>query len=741
METAAAKTPTDAKMVVDDNEEYAESIPLNYQSFTFCTEDGKAKLEAITENMARAMSTFLSIRGTLYVNKGGLITNVGVDAPTAQGYCASCGVPVKRTDKLSLYCPRCRRIPTRVTSGSTLIKTMYTSSHPNLQLTEEKVKSIAILSRTQEFVYETLALATAMRNGAQTVLASNKKNFIIPVELIQNHNASKTPYLYSVADPVVRTGAVLNSKTRPRIGKIGPQISLEVARRAEHWLHVVDSRMAIHFKDILPPEDGNNRVHSEMQVGGLIRYFASMIGDFTAFTEVKKDDSDLGLSAAACEHVIRIHTLDCEPAAENRAKREIRAMSLLLKMLKADDWQIFDGQEERALVIGILQETPPELCDIQHETNVGELQEVLASNAYSKGRWGAEARLCAFRAKVGTNSASLTRVEELVSKAIGDAADAARRILDAHRKAGDRMIRVLMSGQRSDINSKAAVVPTITWRSEGRMWFFRNPYAGASPLVKRRFGLNRTSMRIVMLASFVQQLLGPADLPTFEPGVVDAFIVRSIAMAERERAHRAFCTLREQIKPLYAGVEFAQARQVVLEALQSHVENEVQMALVPLSNFSMQDIVTVFHWDSRLLPIVLDKLTGRTREFLVDKPSARYKEFPLTTLKLFLPIISAFRNRVGVDTLACSNPLASLLLTIPAVYAWALETQQSGNAGSLELSTADAKLGAPAAVKALKNLNSLVRLRRIGYSTTNSYVFDTSKLKALVAPQVCASTK
>ena len=466
-----------------------------------------------------------------------------------------------------------------------------------------------------------------------------------------------------------------------------------------------------------------------------------MIGDFTAFTEVKKDDSDLGLSAAACEHVIRVHTLDCEPAAENRAKREIRAMSLLLKMLKGDDWQIFDGHEERELVICMLNQIPPELCDIRHETDVGELQKVLASNAYPTGRSGAEDRLRAFHAKVSANSVSVTRIEELVTKAINDAADAARRILDAHRTAGDRMIRVLMSGQRSDVNSKAAAVPPITWRSEGRMWFFRNPYAGASPLVKRRFGLNRTSMRIVLLASFVQQLLGPADLPTFEPGVVDAFIVRSIAMAERERAHRAFCALREQIKPLYAGVEFAQARRVVLEALQSHVENEVQMALVPLSNFSMQDIVTVFHWDSRLLPIVLEKLTSRTRELLVDKPSERYKEFPLTTLKLFLPIISAFRTRVGIDTLACSNPLASLLLTIPAVYAWAVKSRASGNAGSLELSISDAKLGAPEASKALKHLKSLVKLRRTAYSTTNSYVFDTAKLKTLVAPQVCDSTK
>lgn len=740
METTPEKTPTNSDMIVDINEEYAESIPLNYQSFTFCTQDGEARLVAIVEQMALAMSKFLSIRGTLYVNKGGLITNVGVDAPTAQGYCASCGVPVKRTDKLSLYCPCCRRIPTRVTSGSTLISTMYNSSHPNLQLTEEKVDQIEILSRTQQFVYETLALATAIRNSAQAVLALHKKNFTIPVELIANHDASKTPYLYSVADPVVRTGAVLDAKTRPRIGRIGPQISTEICKHAEHWLHVVDSRMAIHFKDILPPEDASNRVFSEVQVGDLIRYFASMIGDFTTFTEVKKDDSDLGLSAAACEHVIRVHTLDCEPAAENRAKREIRAMSILLQMLRGSSWEIFDGQEERKLVVGILQYIPPELRDLEHETDIKALQGVLASNGYSTGRLGAEARLRDFQSKVRANSISVSRIEELVSKAIDDAADAARRILDAHRTAGDRMIRVLMSGERLDVNSKAALVPAITWRSGGRMWFFRNPYAGASPLVKRRFGLNRTSMRIVMLASFIQQLLGPADLPTFEPGVVDAKIVWSITMSERERAHRAFCALREQIKPLYAGVEFAQSRQVVLEAMQSHVENEVQTALVPLSNFSVQDIVTVFHWDSKLLPIILDKLTSRTRDLLFDKPSERYKEFPLTTLRLFLPIISAFRTRVGIDTLACSNPLASLLLTIPAVYAWAVKARASGKAGSLELSISDAKLGAPEATKALKHLKSLVKLRRTGYSTTNSYVFDTAKLKTLVEPQVCALT-
>ena len=161
-----------------------------------------------------------------------------------------------------------------------------------------------------------------------------------------------------------------------------------------------------------------------------------MIGDFTAFTEVKKDDSDLGLSAAACEHVIRVHTLDCEPAAENRAKREIRAMSLLLKMLKGDDWQIFDGHEERELVICMLNQIPPELCDIRHETDVGELQKVLASNAYPTGRSGAEDRLRAFHAKVSANSVSVTRIEELVTKAISDAADAAWRILDAHQNGG-----------------------------------------------------------------------------------------------------------------------------------------------------------------------------------------------------------------------------------------------------------------------------------------------------------------
>ena len=259
--------------------------------------------------------------------------------------------------------------------------------------------------------------------------------------------------------------------------------------------------MAIHFKDILPPEDGNSRVHSEMQVGDLIRYFASMIGDFTAFTEVKKDDSDLGLSAAACEHVIRVHTLDCEPAAENRAKREIRAMSLLLKMLKGDDWQIFDGHEERELVVCMLNQIPPELCDIRHETDVGELQKVLASNAYPTGRSGAEDRLRAFHAKVSANSVSVTRIEELVTKAISDAADAARRILDAHRTAGDRMIRVLMSGQRSDVNSKAAAVPPITWRSEGRMWFFRNPYVGHHRLQNGALA-QPDKYGTVMLASF-----------------------------------------------------------------------------------------------------------------------------------------------------------------------------------------------------------------------------------------------
>ena len=706
-------------------------VPFDLRRFT-TDPRSEERRAAIVEAMAHALSAFLSIRCSVYVQHGRWATNLMADPPRPQGCCVSCGEAIDRFHGASVFCRRCAPLPSLVVEGKhTLVETMFLSSHPNLRPNKSIVERIATLSRRQAFVYDAIRLAHELFLLATTAEESpSGADLAIPEDGVRS---ARGAYVKSIPYP---RDSSAEPRRRPSVGGIGLRIRDELLLHTTSWLHAVDDAACTYFARVLP--DGES---GDETVANIIDHFAELIADRVARVEVTDPgDPDVavegpGLTARYCEHIVRMYTTPGQFDAVQSAERDKQGTNMLVLILDSSLGEALNAMQGplwRRSIVAMLRRRPPELHAFFELVDVAALVAALESE-FATYRDRAEAVDAALRDR----AAAL----EHARRAYRDVVDAIARLESP--TAAQRMIHVLARVPRVDADARAALVPPMPWRRGGRVWHFRSPHFGAEPLAHRRVGLDRTCMRVVMLTCLMQQMLGEAEPPAFEPGVMRPSIVRDVARAERDRAWGAFVALREQIRPLTAGVEYAHAERTILEAASNHVEGDVYKAVASLSDWSIQDVATVFHAKSSLMPVVRGHLTRRVRDLLVVKPDERYGAFDIAAIKLFIPLFCAFRTRLGVGPAQHTHSVGDVLRTAPAFREWCARFDPRAPRGSSHraqclLSKAEVREGHPALAEFLGRLSkaadpavrALVRYKRVG--TVERWVLDVAALLPLL---------
>ena len=705
-------------------------VPFDLRRFT-TDPRSEERRAAIVEAMAQALSAFLSIRCSVYVQHGRWATNLMADPPRPQGHCVACGEAIDRFHGAAVFCRRCAPLPSLVVEGKhTLVETMFLSSHPNLRPNERIVERIATLSRRQAFVYDAIRLAHELFLLSATTEEppAEEADLVIPEDDVRS---ARGAYVKSIPYPR-DSGAT--PRRRPPVGGIGLRIRDELLLQTTSWLHAVDDAACTYFARVMPKGESGDE-----SVANIIDHFAELIADRVARVELADPgDPDMGvegpgLTAKYCEHIVRMYTTPGQFDAVQGAERDKQGINMLILILDSSLGEALNAMQGplwRRSIVAMLRRRPPELHAFFELVDAAALIAALESE-FATYRDRAEA----VDAALGDRAAAL----EHARRAHRDAVDAIARLESP--TAAQRMIHVLARVPRVDADARAALVPPMPWRRGGRVWHFRSPYFGSEPLAHRRVGLNRTCMRVVMLTCLVQQMLGEAEPPAFEPGVMRPSIVRDVARAERDRAWGAFVALREQIRPLTAGVEYAHAERTILEAASNHVEGDVYKAVASLSDWSIQDVATVFHAKSSLMPVVRGRLTQRVRDLLVVKPDERYGAFDIAAIKLFIPLFCAFRTRLGVGPAQRTHGVGDALRTVPAFREWCARFDPSAprsRRAQCLLSKADVREGHPGVPEFLARLSkasdpavrALVRYKRVG--TVERWVLDVATLLPLL---------
>ena len=197
------------------------------------------------------------------------------------------------------------------------------------------------------------------------------------------------------------------------------------------------------------------------------------------------------------------------------------------------------------------------------------------------------------------------------------------------------------------------------------------PVLWPEPLAHRRVGLDRSCMRVVMLTCLVQQMLGEAEPPVFEPGVLRPSIVRDVARTERdrERARLWRCASRSD---RHRGRRVRARRADHHRAASNHVEDDV-FGIAPLSDWSIQDVQTVFHASRPLCPRARPPDAARSRPHGRQTGRA-LRRLDIAAMKLFIPLFAPFARgwasaphaRALATPCAPSRPFASGARARPA---------------------------------------------------------------------------
>lgn len=273
-------------------------------------------------------------------------------------------------------------------------------------------------------------------------------------------------------------------------------------------------------------------------------------------------------------------------------------------------------------------------------------------------------------------------------------------------------------------------MPTIVFAPQRRIWFFHPPGAKRD----RRTGLDWLGRRIFRLTSLVWQLTSRGEL---QRGMVSALVVGPIATQAVVEARMVSDQLLRKRDARSRGVRLLLFSQDICD-VESHIAAQVGRSLCSLSRFSYNEVMTVFHHDSAVLPLIAPAFNQRTRTWMMNCRSPtvhpQYTRFAVDALAIGLQAFHVRRQLAGVDPRHSTNPVADLLRTVPKAAAW------SPLQGKLCLHKEDLRDAAAITEPVLREMErrgALVKWKRpcLKGGTKESrlaFVFDTRQLVALL---------
>jgi hypothetical protein len=658
------------------------------------------RFNAAVESMASALAAFLSIRCKVFLRRGRMITDMynqewtmtgadGIISPCMVGVCHAC----RREPSIAgrIICAKCQNQPFVMTQGATLMQLMYSGSHPDLRLTAAKFNTINILRSRWVFSYDCMHLCHGFEQTALAVLddalsGASDGNF----RFDKNWTAPDGPYVASV--PYPRSSST-RKRSPGRVGAVGDRLRNHVKGLVANWLRQIDEINAVRF-DPVAMSTGVEQASASVEEH--IEYFATLIANMVTHMEREEAPASSKLNSATCGQQSETQFWRLRTIAQEEAQADVCAMCDVLLLISSDvgrdeKRQLMSNPKRKVAAIGILEDMPPELRartpSLHDVFDVAGFCEML-TRTYSS-----------LDAHLDAMDRTLSRVFnpcvviELLKSAIEDTQT-------WRREWQERQTYFLPVVCLADSKEASLRLPSPPWARSTKGWAYRK----GTPWMRkrRRVGLDPRGVRIVLLSSMLQEMLASVDSP-FQAGVLAAEHVIQIAGEEYNRASAACIALREELRPLYAGVEYAQARLTVLEGHSNHIEDDLQRALCPLSWYSLRDMVTCFSKESPHYILTASMLSARVRELMVTKPAERYGDFVHAALDMFLPLVGSLRARVCTSAAlrpsACMHPLGDLLRTLRAVREWNVDEQPH-----LYLSLAEVKTAPPQLLRMLQEL-------------------------------------
>jgi len=706
--------------------------------------------EAAVAAMSRALGRFLSLRCKLYARRGELRTDVEESGWVPARWTKSSITQAAIESVIDARCMACHRrpafsatvpvcgwckdTPAALEPGPTFVETMYKGSHQNLRPTMASVRELTRLFELQHFVFETMRLCRNLEQRAREVLAEAVHDRADGNVCLNTECADDPGHPYVAQARYPQQGDALRARELPmrdigRVGGVGLALCAHVTGLVRNWLRRIDDLNRTAFAAVATP----CRFYADEDVTKMIQYLAALIACRVTITEQRREGLTFELLAApalsptVCEEACEVRFVLARGRAEAAARSDVLAMRDLCALLPGD-WRVprelrldlLRSVERRTAIAAVLrtESMPPELRaktpSVCAMLDVDRLVDVLSSTSEFAS---AEERLAAVDAVAG---------EVLNPAVLREALAAAIHEANTWKQPRTFFLPVVA---RADSEAAGEVrLPPPPWVHGRPEWAYRRPTSWMRRT--RRIGLDPIGLRIVLLASMVMEMLGALDEP-FEPGRLAAESVIEVAGAGYDRACSAFAAVKQQLLPYTIGIEYAEERFTVLRSSVNHLEDDVQEALLPLSHFSIRDLMTCFHHASPLYTAVAHRLACGTREFMLVKPVRDYEAFVHTALPLFLPLIGALRLRLGVGHVSQTmHEVGDVLRSIPAFRLW-IARRAEGDAAPLLLTKGDVTKGPPEALEALERWakrKGLVQLKRPAAGGRPRFVFYTAGL-------------
>lgn len=687
-------------------------------------------VDTAIENMGRYLAKLLSTRCTAVIERGNFQSLLKFEAvfDPSEPYCRSCGTEVVDT----VLCASCRKIKPAIRYGPTVVETMYRSSNPEYIIDTEKKHAILILRKFMSLSCDSIMLARALAQLCWVVHESCKespnptlRNVLFDRDLIDAGGSYRQTVVCDVSGPI-------------RIGGFGLTVRDRIRELALEWLKQVDQTIRVWFEVPVARTDDD-----AASVASCQRQLARLIADRVAlFDDPESGQIDQCLNGEACDHIAALQHLRCKYFACGSARNDMLALRTLLSIVHADTSNATIRQlvdDHGIELVKLLQSPPPELLKalptVATSYNFAVLRDILGGHekapdatAESVTGW-----------KTGVNISTLTFLLERAYSALNTWSLESNlvRIVFCEE---DLTSREPGQMSRSVLCHPAARLPSAGWVSGGRNWYLipKQRYE------TRRLGLDPTGLRIVLLVSVVNRLLfdeyqisetETMDFSIFAPGRLAIDVLDPLAHTAIRRETHSFGQLREQLRPLTIGVEWATAQNDLIHWSGSHIDNDIREAARHLSEYSVLQLEGLFGQGSAFRQTegtLMSKLLTTVREHLVVKPTRQYTEFVPAALRFALPLLREYRQSIGFADNARSNLVGDILRLHPRIREWDPVN------GQLQLCVKDLA-GMPKMLKQLIDdlvaKNTLVKKRRPRRSTCFLYCFSEPELLTVLAPR------
>tara|TARA_B110000902_G_scaffold102541_1_gene121208 strand:- start:1621 stop:3723 length:2103 start_codon:yes stop_codon:yes gene_type:complete len=681
-------------------------------------------LDSAIENMGRYLAKLLSTRCTAFIQRGNFqsLLKFETEFDDSEPYCRSCGAEVVD----SLLCLGCRAIKPELKYGPTVVESMYRSSNSAYAIDEPKKRAILAIKSYMQLACDSIMLARALAQLCWVVHESSKqssnpflRNVLFDRDLIDAGGSYREVLLCGVTQQV-------------RIGGFGQAVRDRVRELALEWLKLVDHKIRVWFE--VPTARTDDDAAS---VASCQRQLARLVADRVAlFDDPDCRQVDQCLSSEACDHIAALQHLRCKYFSVGSARNDMIALRTLLSIVQPDidDATTMRLLEEHGIeVIKLLQTPPPELLKALPTLAMCYRFEALR-DILSNDRTIDAIRLW----KRSVNTSTLMLFLERAYSALNTWS------LDGN------LVRVVFCeddlarqetgrAPRSSLCHRDARLPPAGWVSGGQRWFLipKERYRA------KRAGLDPTGLRIVLLVSVVNRMLfdefqineqETIDCSIFAPGRLAIDLLDPLAHAAIRKGSHAFGQLKEQLRPLTVGVEWANAQHDLVEWKGSHIDNDIRTAARHLSDYSVLQLQglfghgSVFHNQDGIL---MTRLLTTVREHLVVKPTRNYTEFVSAALRFALPLLREYRQSIGFHDHVRSSLVGDTLRLHPRIRDW------NPVHGQLQLSAQDL-VGLPKFVKDLIQelvAKNMVKKRRPRNSTRLMYCFSEPELLTVLGPR------